>query len=210
LHGSTVFLPGDAAALSAYAGHAAIALSNAHLVDRLERQAAEDPLTGLANQRAFHRDCAEEFGRGRRADSEVSIVMLDLDHFKAINDAHGHPYGDQVLLGVADALRAAARGHDTVARLGGEEFAILLPETGPGPAYDIAERARRAIADVPVAGSTLSCSAGVATAWPSSGDASPGHLLAHADRALYEAKRLGRDRTVAGTNATGSAHEVPV
>jgi diguanylate cyclase (GGDEF)-like protein len=193
-HGSTVFLPGDSAALSAYAAHAAIALSNARLVARLERQASQDPLTGLANQRAFYRNCAAEFSRAQRAGSEVSIVMLDLDDFKAINDVHGHPYGDQVLLGVADALRASIRGHDTVARMGGEEFAILLPGADVDAAHDIADRARGAIAHVSVAHAPVSCSAGVATASPA--DASPAQLLELADRALYEAKRLGRDRTV--------------
>jgi diguanylate cyclase (GGDEF)-like protein len=195
-HGSTVFLPGDTASLSAYAAHAAIALSNARLVERLERQAAEDPLTGLANQRAFYRGCAAEFSRAQRAGSDVSIVMLDVDHFKAINDAHGHPYGDQVLLGVADALRATIREHDTVARVGGEEFAILLPDADTEAAYDIAERVRDAIAHVPVAHASLSCSAGVATLSPA--EESPTHLIEVADRALYRAKRLGRDRTVIG------------
>jgi diguanylate cyclase (GGDEF)-like protein len=197
-HGSTVFLPGDSAALSAYASHAAIALSNARLVDRLERQAAEDPLTGLANQRAFYCAYAAEVSRAQRAGSEVSIVMLDLDHFKAINDAHGHLYGDQILLAVADALRGSMRGHDTIARMGGEEFAILLPDADANAAFDIAERARSAIARVPVARRTLSCSAGVATASPA--DARPVDLLGLADNALYRAKRLGRDRTVTSPN----------
>jgi diguanylate cyclase (GGDEF)-like protein len=192
-HGSTVFLPSDAATLSAYAGHAAIALSNARLVERLERQAGEDPLTGLANQRAFRRECEREFSRIERARGEVSLVMLDLDHFKAINDVHGHPYGDQVLIAVADALRAAVRVHDTVARLGGEEFAILLPDADAEAAHEFAERARSAIARIPVARTPLACSAGAATA--SSGSASPRELLERADRALYEAKRRGRDRT---------------
>ncbi len=198
-HGSTVFLPGDTAALSSYGAHAAIALSNARLVDRLERQAAEDPLTGLANRRAFYHSCATEFSRAQRAGGASSIIMLDLDDFKAINDAHGHPYGDRVLLGVADALRASIRGHDTAARMGGEEFAILLPDADAAAAYDIAERARDSIARVPVAHSTLSCSAGVATASPA--DTSPADLLALADRALYRAKRLGRDRTVTSESA---------
>jgi|GEM_PF-705393 len=201
-HGSTVFLPSDAATLSAYAGHAAIALSNARLVERLERQAAEDPLTGLANQRAFHRECEKEFSRIERAGGEVSLVMLDLDHFKAINDVHGHPYGDQVLIAVADALRAAVRVHDTVARLGGEEFAVLLPDADAEGAHEFAERARRAIARIPVASTPLACSAGAATA--TSGGTSPRELLEQADRALYEAKRLGRDRTVISSNGSAT------
>ncbi len=192
-HGSTVFLPSDASALSAYAGHAAIALSNARLVERLERQAAEDPLTGLANQRAFHRECEREFSRIARTVGELSLVMLDLDHFKDINDVHGHPYGDQVLIAVADALRASVRVHDTVARLGGEEFAILLPDADTEAAYMFAERARQAIARIPVERTPLACSAGAATAL--SAAVSPRELLERADSALYEAKRLGRDRT---------------
>jgi diguanylate cyclase (GGDEF)-like protein len=193
-HGSTVFLPGDAAALSAYAGHAAIALSNARLVARLERQAAEDPLTGLANQRTFHHECRVELGRAQRSGAEVSVIMLDLDEFKAINDMHGHPHGDKVLVGVADALRRSIRLHDTVARMGGEEFAILLPDADDAAAYAIAERARDAIAGVPVARTTLSCSAGIATA--SAAGTTITELLEVADRALYQAKRLGRNRTV--------------
>ncbi len=198
-HGSTVFLPGDIAALSAYGAHAAIALSNARLVNRLERQAAEDPLTGLANQRAFDRACAAEFSRAARAGSPVSIVMIDLDEFKEINDEHGHPYGDQVLVAVAHALRGAIRQHDTAARMGGEEFAILLPDTDKEAAYDVAERARGAVARIPLPDSTLSCSAGVATTLAA--HASPTTLIALADSALYEAKRLGRDRTVTSQSA---------
>ncbi len=193
-HGSTVFLPGDAAALSAYAAHGAIALSNAHLVERLEHQAAADPLTGLANQRAFRGDCAAAFSRAQRAGSEVSMIMLDLDEFKAINDTHGHPYGDQMLIAVADSLSASIRAHDTVARMGGEEFAILLPDTDADAAYEVAERARDAVAKVPSARAPLTCSAGVATA--SAAEASPADLLELADGALYRAKHLGRDRTV--------------
>ncbi len=192
--GSTVFLPADAAALLAYAGHAAIALSNARLVDRLERQAAEDPLTGLANQRAFREACAIEFSRASRVGESVSIVMLDLDRFKAINDQHGHPYGDQVLIAVAEALRQVMRAHDTLARLGGEEFAILLPATDEAVARELAERARGAVAGVRLVSDPLSGSAGVASTTPPS--LAPADLLEQADRALYEAKRLGRDRTV--------------
>jgi diguanylate cyclase (GGDEF)-like protein len=203
-HGSTVFLPGEDATLSAYAAHAAIALSNARLVERLERQAAEDPLTGLANQRAFHRDCAAELSRARRTRSDFSIAMLDLDHFKAINDEHGHPYGDQVLVKVAAALRGSIRAHDTAARMGGEEFAILLPETGARDAHEVAERARDAIAQITVTGGALTCSAGVATT--TGGETSPIDLLELADKALYRAKHLGRDRTVLSAEVSAHSH----
>ncbi len=202
-HGSTVFLPGEDATLSAYAAHAAIALSNARLVERLERQAAEDPLTGLANQRAFHRECAAEFNRAQRTGGEISIAMLDLDHFKTINDEHGHPYGDQILLKAADALRSSIREHDTAARMGGEEFAILLPDAAAHDAHEVAERARAAIACIPVAGGALTCSAGVATT--AAGETSPIDLLELADKALYSAKRLGRDRTLTGEELASRA-----
>jgi len=201
-HGSTVFMPGDVAALTAYAAHAAIALSNARLVERLERQAAEDPLTGLANQRGFHRACVVEFSRAEREGGHVSIVMVDVDHFKAINDAFGHPYGDQVLCGVADALRASVRPHDTVARMGGEEFAILLSGTDSETAYEIAERARAAIGQVPITDRTLRSSAGVASG--SAPAVTPVQLLQEADRALYEAKRRGRGQTVASDDSLGA------
>lgn len=128
--------------------------------------------------------------------------MLDLDEFKAINDTHGHPYGDQVLIGVADALREAIRGHDTLARIGGEEFALLLPGANAAAAFEIAERAREAVARVPVADAPLSCSAGVATGAPPR--TTPVGLLEQADRALYRAKRLGRDRTVGCNELAGS------
>jgi diguanylate cyclase (GGDEF)-like protein len=206
-HGSTVFLPGDVAALSAYAAHAAIALSNARLVEQLQRQAAEDPLTALANQRTFYQRCAIEFSRAQRSAGPISIVMLDLDHFKAINDEHGHLHGDRMLVAVADALRAATRRHDMVARMGGEEFAMLLPETDAATAYELAERARATIALIRTREIKLSCSAGVAT---TAGEAfSPIDLVGIADTALYEAKRQGRDRTVVGRSAAGELTQLP-
>src|SRR4051794_31679780 len=192
-HGTTVFLPHDAAALGAYAAQAAIALSNARLVERLERQAAEDPLTGLANQRAFHVACGHELSRTARDGRPVAIVALDLDHFKAINDAHGHPYGDEVLRRAAQALAGTVRPHDTVARMGGEEFALLLPDTDADGARAVAERARAAAAPVVAPGRGLTASAGVAS--HTGTYAALERLLAHADRALYRAKAAGRDRT---------------
>jgi diguanylate cyclase (GGDEF)-like protein len=191
--GTRVFLPHDVGSLETYAGHAAIALANAQLVGQLERSAMEDPLTGLANKRAFHRACATEAGRAAREESTVALVMLDIDHFKGINDSYGHPFGDHVLVAVAKALRAAVRGHDTVARLGGEEFALVLPGSSADAAYDVAERARGLIARIELPAGHLASSAGVAV---TSGEgASASDLLDAADRALYEAKRQGRDRT---------------
>jgi diguanylate cyclase (GGDEF)-like protein len=192
--GGGVLLPHETAALGAYATQAAIALSNAHLVERLERQAAQDPLTDLANQRAFHRACVAAFAAAERDGTPVSVIALDLDHFKSINDVHGHLYGDEVLRATADALRGAVRPADTVARVGGEEFMLLLPGAGPEAAFDIAERARGAVARVPLPDRALSCSAGVVT-HPACGERRD-RLVHLADRALYEAKERGRNRTV--------------
>jgi diguanylate cyclase (GGDEF)-like protein len=195
-HGAYVFLPHDTAALSAYAAQAAIALSNARLVEGLQRQADEDPLTGMANTRAFQRACAEVFDHAAHADSgSISIVAMDLDHFKAINDSFGHPYGDDVLRRVADALHGVVRPGDTVARLGGEEFGILLPGAGAEAAWAVAERARAAVAALPVKEQRLSISAGIAS-YP---EASLDNLLRFADRALYRAKQMGRGRSIAWT-----------
>jgi diguanylate cyclase (GGDEF)-like protein len=191
--GPTVFLPQDVQALETYAGHAAIALSNARLVEQLEREAATDPLTGLANKRAFELAYGAELSRAARVGSAVALVTLDIDHFKEINDTFGHPFGDEVLVAVARSLRAAVRTHDTVARLGGEEFAILLPDASLQDAGEVAERARWLITDIPLPGATLSLSAGAAatTACPERS----AELFEAADRALYNAKRLGRGRT---------------
>ena len=167
--------------------------SNARLVDQLERQAAEDPLTGLANKRALHLACEAELSRAARESSPMALVVLDLDHFKQINDRHGHPFGDQILVAVAKALRAAVRGHDLVARNGGEEFVILLPGADAGEAHSVAERARCLVAEVALPNGRLGSSAGVAAI---SGDGVGLHqMFDAADRALYRAKRLGRNRT---------------
>jgi diguanylate cyclase (GGDEF)-like protein len=192
--GATVFLPHDVRALETYAGHAAIALTNARLVEQLEREAAEDPLTELANQRAFRINCTAEMNRAARENSSVALVVLDVDHFKQVNDAYGHPFGDQILVAVANALRLVVRGHDTVARIGGEEFALLLPGATLEEGRVVAERARAMIAAITLPDGELSCSAGVAAT--SGEDAPQSDLFGDADRALYEAKRQGRGRTV--------------
>jgi diguanylate cyclase (GGDEF)-like protein len=191
-HGADGFLPADTVALSTYAAHAAIALANARLLERLERRASEDPLTGLANPRSFQQACEVEFARANRDAAPVALIMLDLDHFKSVNDAHGHRYGDEVLCMIADVLRSSVRPQDTVARLGGEEFATLLPGANTEEAFEIAERMRTAIAALP-ARLRLSTSVGVAVR---NGDGvSYEHLVEDADRAMYAAKRNGRDRT---------------
>jgi diguanylate cyclase (GGDEF)-like protein len=191
--GATVFLPHDARALEIYAGHAAIALWNARLVDRLAREAAEDPLTGLANRRSLSLACAAEVDRAARHGTAVALVILDIDHFKRINDTYGHPFGDEILVSVAGALSGAARAHDTVARIGGEEFALLLPAADTEDAVSVAERARALVATIKLPEGVLSCSAGVAAMMRA--DRGERDLFAAADRALYKAKNRGRAQT---------------
>jgi diguanylate cyclase (GGDEF)-like protein len=160
---------------------------------RLQHLAATDALTGLTNHRGFHEVLAAELGRARRERTSVAMVTLDLDNFKTVNDTHGHPFGDEVLRAVGTRLSGVVRDTDTAARVGGEEFALILPRTDGDLAYRIAERARAAVATVPVRGLELSCSAGLAT-YP--GDAEEASTLCQlADGALYWAKRHGKRRT---------------
>lgn len=165
---------------------------------RLEALALTDPLTHLLNRRALTDRLIEELERARRYSSLVTLLMVDLDHFKRINDTHGHLVGDDVLRDIAALLRAAVRSVDLVARYGGEEFVVVLPETPSAGALTFAERLRERIADhvfpdfVPL-GLRLTASIGVAT-YPSAGVESAEDLFARADEALYRAKAEGRDR----------------
>jgi diguanylate cyclase (GGDEF)-like protein len=160
---------------------------------RLRSLVARDALTDLVNHRGFHETLAAELDRGRELDRPVALVVLDLDNFKAINDAHGHPYGDEVLKAVGSALHGSVRANDTAARVGGEEFALVLPGADAATAFAVAERARESIAAISVNGFQLSCSAGVA-AFPA--DAEEASALCQlADGALDWAKRGGKRRT---------------
>jgi diguanylate cyclase (GGDEF)-like protein len=167
----------------------------AALVARLAEAADTDPLTELLNRRGFGAQLELELERARRSGSELSLVSGDLDHFKHVNDRFGHQVGDDVLVEVGDLLRSHARRTDAVARVGGEEFAILIPDAHAEGAYATAERLRHrvheALADR-YPGLTISF--GIAT-YPRDGE-SVGRLLRSADESLYAAKALGRDRTV--------------
>jgi diguanylate cyclase (GGDEF)-like protein len=160
---------------------------------KLQGLAETDGLTRLTNHGGFHQALAHQIARADSDGGALSLVVLDLDDFKAINDNHGHPYGDWVLRQVGEKLLASVRGSDTAARIGGEEFALLLPGAGTDLAYEIAERVRAAVADVPVIDSQLRCSAGVAV-YPDDAD-DRGALLERADSALYAAKRAGKGHT---------------
>jgi diguanylate cyclase (GGDEF)-like protein len=161
--------------------------------------ATRDALTGLLNRRAFDALLAGESDRARRLNRPLALVVLDLDHFKTINDTHGHPVGDAVLTTVARVLESEVRSIDKVARIGGEEFAVLLLETDAQAGHVVARRLVEAVRACPVetkgpATLKVTISAGVA-AFPFHGDVD-GAFLAAADRALYTAKHGGRDRAV--------------
>lgn len=161
-----------------------------------EQRAGEsriDALTQIPNRRALEETLAAEISRAQRFRHELAVLILDLDHFKETNDTHGHAAGDQLLREVAALLEASARQGDTVARWGGEEFVVVLPETSLEGAAQLAERLRAAIGTISLGGATrTSASCGVAALL--AGDTADS-LLAAADSALYLAKENGRDRT---------------
>jgi diguanylate cyclase (GGDEF)-like protein len=167
--------------------------------------AVTDPLTGLPNRRRLDEVLAEAWSRWRRDRTPVSVLMIDIDHFKALNDTAGHPAGDACLKTVAAALATTCDAADgLLCRWGGEEFLALLPNTDAPAAADVARRALVAIRDLAlphaaVPAGLVTISIGAATAPPTS-VAGPDDLVARADRALYAAKRAGRDRvaTAAG------------
>lgn len=165
---------------------------------QLQQLATRDSLTGLFNRREFQRALTEECERSLRFSHPFSLVMLDIDHFKKLNDTYGHPAGDEVLKHVASLLAGQVRAVDRVARYGGEEFALLMVETDREAARDAMERLCALLAEVPcvIASSGLTLpvtlSVGVA-ALPRDADG-PESLLAAADAALYSAKRAGRNR----------------
>jgi diguanylate cyclase (GGDEF)-like protein len=161
---------------------------------RLESMLREDALTGLLNRRAILSQLAGSVSGARRHGHPLSVAMVDLDEFKAINDAYGHAAGDEVLIAAVRAMRAHLRAEDQLGRLGGEEFLVILPETDDGAAALVAEKLREEVAAAP-GPVAVTCSVGVAT-WA---DETPEQLLARADEALYAAKEAGRDRVIAAT-----------
>jgi diguanylate cyclase (GGDEF)-like protein len=168
--------------------------------DRLARQnallaelASTDELTGVKNRRRFREDLDLLFAQADRQRSPLSVILLDIDHFKQYNDAFGHPAGDRVLEQVGARLQSILRGHDVVARYGGEEFVVLLPATGANESLEVAERLRMAIAGHGWPNRPVTASFGVATSSPNTQDAAT--LVDQADRALYLSKETGRNRT---------------
>jgi diguanylate cyclase (GGDEF)-like protein len=184
-----------------FAAHAALAMRNADLLERVQQMAVTDGLTALANRRSFDRALERELQRAVRTNGRLSVVLVDIDHFKGLNDSHGHLVGDTVLRQVAAALRECGREYDTIARYGGEEFAAVLPGCSPGLALQVAERLRRAVEEAPT-DVAVTASAGVAT-FPYDGvDAAS--LVQAADEALYAAKRAGRNQVRCAEQARAS------
>jgi diguanylate cyclase (GGDEF)-like protein len=172
--------------------------------DHLEGLATTDPLTKLYNRRHFETAARAELARFQRYFRPLSILILDVDHFKSINDRFGHATGDTVLTAIADSCRSIKRATDIAARIGGEEFAILLPETNEEAARLFAERLRHEISEsAPIIhGEKLALTASVGVAMATRHTTRIGVLLQSADEALYQAKRTGRNRVcVAAPNA---------
>jgi diguanylate cyclase (GGDEF)-like protein len=162
-------------------------------LDSCEEAAFTDHLTGLANRRRFERQLAREVARTRRYERPFCLLMLDIDHFKRVNDTHGHEAGDEALRRLGNTLQAGTRGIDIAARIGGEEFAIILTETDSQRGLEVAERLREDVkaTEIPGAGH-VTVSIGLAECTVAFSD--PRELFSVADAALYEAKRAGRDR----------------
>jgi diguanylate cyclase (GGDEF)-like protein len=185
--------------LGQLAATTAVALQNAHLYQETQRLAITDPLTGLSNYRYFHEQLELEIRRARRMGYAVGLLAIDLDHFKLINDRHGHPAGDRALQCVAELLRSSLRRTDVVARVGGEEFAVVLPGDGLPQVAIVAEKLRRAVEALPpvrggssAAATPVTLSIGGTSQMSETLDKQA--LITAADRALYEAKRAGRNR----------------
>lgn len=180
----------------------ASALAQEGLLRRFERLSLVDALTGLGNRRNFDQALERELARSRRTRQPLGLVMLDVDHFKDFNDTFGHAAGDRALTAVGACLRSVGRREDQACRVGGEEFALLLPGADGPSASDVAERVRQAVKAMELPEGSITVSLGVAAALP--GD-DPERLVARADERLYEAKRLGRDQVVAGDGLASAA-----
>jgi two-component system, cell cycle response regulator len=185
--------------LEVLAMQAADSIYRARLFEQTERLATTDGLTGLTNHRAFQGRLDEHLAQALRYGKKLSLILCDIDHFKAVNDQHGHPTGDVVLKGVARTLAREARATDVVARYGGEEFAVVMPETDAEGALAIAERIRdrvgKVVFDSDRGQLRVTLSLGIATFPEDATDKA--ELVERADACLYHAKRSGRNRSVA-------------
>ena len=184
-------------AVRATAGIATEITGQKLMEEALVKLANTDVLTGLANRRCFFENLAQEFNRSRRYTRLLTVVVLDLDHFKQINDRHGHASGDIVLKVVAELFLQAMRSTDVVGRIGGEEFAIFMPESGVIEAAEVSERLRGMVASAVIrtaGGEPLQVTVSMGVACMRAEDTNFEDVLERADAALYKAKREGRNR----------------
>jgi diguanylate cyclase (GGDEF)-like protein len=180
-----------------------LAMRQARLVDRLAQEARVDPLTGLLNRRGFDERLGLELARAARDHTWLTVVRFDVDHFKQINDTHGHDAGDRVLAWLGRAVTEHIRGVDAAARVGGDELVIVVPRSDAAAGHALADRIRAIVAAGRPEGIDVSVSAGVASVLAPQGSA---QILQEADRALYQAKAAGRDQLA----AADGAHAGPV
>jgi eukaryotic-like serine/threonine-protein kinase len=188
-----VMTEAQAETAAAIAGQGMTAYENARLFSQVRRTI--DGLTGLYNRNQFFGEADRQLRLAKRHRRPFAAIMVDIDHFKHINDTYGHPVGDEVIRVVAERLRDTGRDSDVLGRYGGEEFAMVTPETGPSAA-DLAERLRRMVSaqPVPTAVGPLPVTISVGLAYLDGGGQDLRQLLAHADGALYQAKQTGRNR----------------
>jgi diguanylate cyclase (GGDEF)-like protein len=198
--GTQSFTEADARVAELFASQVSIAMENSRQVAQYERQAVTDVLTGLYNRRAFIPLGEKEVGRARRYHRPLALILFDIDHFKAVNDAHGHVIGDRVLQVLTKRVSDTTRATDVVCRYGGEEFIVLMPEASREEGLAMAERLRQEVSRMTVvteaAELSLTISLGVAAIDPGE-DETLESLINRADRAMYQAKAAGRN-TVRG------------
>lgn len=195
--------PDDRRALSAAAALAAIAVRNVQMFLETRDNSVRDGLTGCFNRNYALETLGIELERARRNNRPLSLVLFDIDHFKAINDSHGHLCGDQLLAEVGHRLTQVLRTSDIKCRYGGDEFLVILPETAPAGAYHVADCLRREISTITAApASAVTVSLGIATAAPD--EANARSFIARADQALYRAKQAGRNRSCSAKPETGT------
>jgi diguanylate cyclase (GGDEF)-like protein len=206
---SEAFTPTEREVFLYLAGQVSSSIENIALHELVAEQAVTDELTGLSNARFFRELISKESARAERFGHDLSLIMIDIDNFKQINDTYGHLQGDKVLRMVGHVLQFESRGVDEPARYGGEEFAVALPETGLEGALDLAERVRARIDSEQVprvgGGATVSVTASIGVASMPGSDDRGEKLIAAADAALYEAKRAGKNRvaTAVASRAAG-------
>ena len=178
------------------------------LEHKLETLSRTDPLTGLLNRRSLEDYLAKEYSRFTRHGTKFSALLLDVDHFKSINDQYGHSTGDRVLKMLADSCTGKLRRHDVMARYGGEEFCMILPYTDGEHAAVLADKLRTAIAAeaLQAGDSAVRVTASIGVSEVQASDKTPGDILERADAALYEAKQSGRDRVCLSRAAQASQH----